>query len=87
MKWIDRHLNIVYGLSVILGLIALIYVGVIHRNVLGYLLYIAFTISLGGIIVQKKGKDIWKYALYMLVPPLFTVMVLLAKTECKGSVS
>jgi len=75
MNWFEKHLNWTYGIALIIGLIALIIVGFINNNVIGYIVYIAIIIIGGALVSWRKGRFL-AYPILILFPPAFAIVIL-----------
>lgn len=92
MKWIEKHLNITYGIAAALPLIALLVVYLLNGG--GRSMMICFVAwygvaTVGGLILEKT-KNNWiganlgcfgRWILIILLPPIYMLAVLCAKNK------
>jgi len=82
MKWIDKHLNWTYGISLTVGVVVLIIWGFIINSAVGYIVYMAITIVGGELTLWRKGR-LFEYPVLILFPPIFAIVTLCLSNKCQ----
>jgi hypothetical protein len=84
MSWIEKHLNITYGIALIFGLLPFIWFVFTDSSLgyIGYLVYLAI-IWAGGYLIswRKKNWAVTKFPLAPLFPPVFAIIALCCKNN------
>jgi hypothetical protein len=67
-NWVMKHLNWTYAVTLLIGVIILVYVGFIKNNVAGYVVYISIAIVGGFLVLWAKGRlnVLWVYIVLVL---------------------
>jgi hypothetical protein len=76
MGWFEKHLNWSYGLALIIGTIALLVIGFIFNNAIGYIIFIVIIYAGACLVYWRKQTSI--FPLLFAIPFLLAIMALVA---------